>query len=648
MTLLKLSIIIPTHNRPDQLATTVARLRKQTLPANDYELLVIDDGSVPPVQLSGNLSSPSCRIIRLEGVERSTARNAGALVAKGQFLLFLDDDIGVNEDFLADHLRAQNEYPRALVVGAIHLPAENLQTPFGKFRQQLEQSSVPQNRGIVGMPNFCTAANMSINQELYFALGGFNTTLHSAEDQELALRHSACGGRIVFIPEADTVHHDHSLDIQSYCRRVEWGSANVLPFCHAWPDWPQNIERQRINGPLQLAYEPLNLSIRKISKSLLAQPILLKSLFQLTDWLEKTMPQSIALERLYRLLLGIHLQKGYRRGLKLHEKTQYKPTTPHTAKPRMLSDRNSFSPSLETVSKPNLFVVGAPKCGTTSMSDYLAQHPDVFMSPMKEPHFFGRDLQYDAGYIRDEHEYLALFRGARGQRIIGEASTWYLFSKQAAQEIKAFSPDARIIIMLRNPVDMIYSLHGQRLYDCNEDIADFAAALAAEESRRQGLLRPKAFQGALEVYLYREVGKYAEQVQRYLEVFGHERVHFITFEELMADTKKVFQGVCDFLGITSTVPIDFAVKNQMKKLRMPALGRFMRIPPKFARLIFRVAAPLSLRRKLYDRLWDLNVKVEKRPELEPNLARQLTTEFASDVKKLSQLLGRDLSQWMNG
>ena len=238
-----------------------------------------------------------------------------------------------------------------------------------------------------------------------------------------------------------------------------------------------------------------------------------------------------------------------------------------------------------------------------------------------------------------------MFAEAQGKRVIGEASTWYLFSKQAAQEIKEFSPDARVIIMLRNPVDMIYSLHGQRLYDCNEDITDFAEALAAEDARRQGLLRPKAFQGSLEVYLYREVGKYAQQVQRYLEVFGHERVHFITFEELMENTEKVFKEVCHFLSITPAVQVDFAVKNQMKKLRVQTLARFMRIPPKFARLIFRSAAPLSLRRKLYDILWGLNVKVEKRQQLEPELARQLAAEFTSDIKRLSQLLGRDLSNW---
>jgi GT2 family glycosyltransferase len=313
---LQISIIIPTHNRHDKLAETVAGLRQQTLPADDYEILVMDDGSTPPVGLMGELENPACRVIRLEGVERSAARNAGAAVARGRILLFLDDDIGVNADFLVAHLRAHEEWPGALVVGAIHLPTESLKTPFGRFRQMLESAAVPKERGRVEMPNFCTAANMSLDRDVYFELGGFDNALRSSEDQELALRHTARGGQIVFIPEADTIHYDHSLDLQSYCRRVEWGSENVVPFCQAMPDWPQNIERQRINGALRFGREPLGLSLRKIAKSVLGQTLFLQGLFALTFLLERTMPQSTALDRLYRLLLGIHLQRGHRNGLK--------------------------------------------------------------------------------------------------------------------------------------------------------------------------------------------------------------------------------------------------------------------------------------------------------------------------------------------
>ncbi len=313
---IKISVIIPTHNRPDKIADTVAALRQQTLPATEYEILVMDDGSTPPVVLTGEIENPKCRVLRLEGVERSAARNAGATVAQGRILLFLDDDIGVKADFLAAHIRAHEEWPGALVVGAIHLPPETLKTPFGRFRQNLELNGLPKKRGVVAMRNFCTAANMSFDRNQYFELGGFNSGIHSAEDQDFALRHTARGGQIVFIPEADTVHYDHSLDLQSYCRRVEWGSENVIPFCQDYPDWSQNIERQQVNGSLRFGQEPFGLSMRKIVKSVLGQSLFLNSLFRLTVLLERIMPQSTALDRLYRLLLGIHLQRGYRQGLK--------------------------------------------------------------------------------------------------------------------------------------------------------------------------------------------------------------------------------------------------------------------------------------------------------------------------------------------
>ena len=132
---------------------------------------------------------------------------------------------------------------------------------------------------------------------------------------------------------------------------------------------------------------------------------------------------------------------------------------------------------------PNFFIVGAPKCGTTAMNDYLDQHPDVFMAH-KELHYFGNDLQVKNRI--SEQEYLQHFKDAVNEKIIGEASVWYLFSATAAKEIKSFSPDAKVLIMLRNPVDVIYSLHSQHLYDGNEDVLDFESALALDDERKAG------------------------------------------------------------------------------------------------------------------------------------------------------------------
>jgi len=100
--------------------------------------------------------------------------------------------------------------------------------------------------------------------------------------------------------------------------------------------------------------------------------------------------------------------------------------------------------------KPNFFIVGAPKCGTTSMTEYLKQHPDIFIPEEKEPHYFGSDLEYPR-ITKTEAQYLRLFSEAQDERRLGEASVWYLFSQRAAQEIYEFNPLSRIIIMLRTP-----------------------------------------------------------------------------------------------------------------------------------------------------------------------------------------------------
>jgi len=127
--------------------------------------------------------------------------------------------------------------------------------------------------------------------------------------------------------------------------------------------------------------------------------------------------------------------------------------------------------------KPNFFIVGAAKCGTTGMKYYLHQHPDIFMAAPTEINHFIRD--FDIGPSQDEAWYLRHFEAAGDARVIGEKSVWHLFSKTAATDIKAFNPDARILIMLRNPVEMIHALHSQFLYGRNEDIKNFAHALAA-------------------------------------------------------------------------------------------------------------------------------------------------------------------------
>ncbi|MEK6406920.1 MAG: glycosyltransferase [Acidobacteriota bacterium] len=311
---IKLSVIIPTHNRASELANTLAGLRRQTLEAEEYEIIVVDDGSNPPVRLADSDGKPSCSLVRLEGLERSAARNAGAVAAKGRYLVFVDDDMTVGSDFLEFHLRGHEEWDNTLAVGSVRLSSDFLSTAFGRFRQELEQRDIPQGRGLKTMRNLCTAANMSVPRDLFHELGGFDCLLRSSEDQDFALRHTARGGQIAYIPEAKAIHNDSAIDIGSYCRRAEWGAEHVIPFCRRYPDWPDNVERERVNGPVMWGREPLSNSLRKLLKLTLTATPVFALLSFVNSILERVAPNSFAVDRLYRLLLGAHILRGYRKG----------------------------------------------------------------------------------------------------------------------------------------------------------------------------------------------------------------------------------------------------------------------------------------------------------------------------------------------
>lgn len=311
-----MSVIIPTHNRHDKLAETLALLRKQSVDADEYEIIVVDDGSTPPVVLDQRGPGPRFRLERTEGLERSSARNRGAAIAAGEVLIFVDDDMSVDCSFVDAHLRAHSDWPDALVVGGVCLPDDAMAKPFARFRKKLEQQETPCSRGVTATPNFCTAANMSIAKHEFRQFGGFDPSILSSEDQDLALRHTAHDGRIVFIPEANAVHRDDALDVRSYCRRAEWGMENMIPFCHRYPDWPDNIERELVNGPVRWTKDPVGRIARKLAKRCLTPKAILTPLFIVSSLLERLAPNSFLLDRAYRLLLGVHILRGYLAGLR--------------------------------------------------------------------------------------------------------------------------------------------------------------------------------------------------------------------------------------------------------------------------------------------------------------------------------------------
>lgn len=295
---------------------------------------------------------------------------------------------------------------------------------------------------------------------------------------------------------------------------------------------------------------------------------------------------------------------------------------------------------------PNFFIVGAPKCGTTSIYEYLCQHPEVFMTRWKEPHFWSTDL-YRPGRI-SEDRYYELFEEGAGKRRVGEASTEYLYSAAACENIKRVFPDARIIIMLRNPVDMIHSGHSQRLWHGRENIPVFEDALEAEPARKRGERLPP-YPYPVETLFYRDVGRYARHVDRYLTTFGKENVHVVLFEELVRDPREVFRALCAFLGVSQDAEISFGQHNANK------VPRFRKIPLLFVPTSKVRMAARSLPAPVHGRLRALariimkaNTKREKRVPLRPETRRSLEEFFEDDVVELSALLGVDLARlWFN-
>jgi len=283
--------------------------------------------------------------------------------------------------------------------------------------------------------------------------------------------------------------------------------------------------------------------------------------------------------------------------------------------------------------KPNFFIVGAPRCGTTSIYTYLKQHPEIYVSVDKEPHFFGRDLPLLPGTIREEDLYLQLFAGARDRPRLGEASVWYLSSTAAPHEIRAFAPAAKIIILLRDPAQMAYSLYSLYTRTGNEDLPDFAAALAAEPERRRGSRIPAGAYFPMGL-LYTDAARYAAKVERYFAVFGRENILCILFDDFVRDTASVYRQTLEFLGVDPRFEAELDPRRAHQKVRMTAIRQLRQLPPELTR-----------------RIQFKEMRQHDLPPREPlpaALASQLRELLAEDTARLGRLLGRDLSPWMRG
>lgn len=297
--------------------------------------------------------------------------------------------------------------------------------------------------------------------------------------------------------------------------------------------------------------------------------------------------------------------------------------------------------------KPNFFIVGAPKCGTTALYEYLRPHPNIYMPRLKEPHFFAKDLgTYPA--VKSLDHYTRLFAEATEQHLrVGEASVYYLRSSVAIPNIRQFNPDARIIAMFRNPVEMVHSLHSQLLYWSEETVSDFETAWRLQERRGQGLDLPRASRGAFLVQ-YAEVGRFGTQAQRLLSTFPASQVKLIVYDDFAASPQKVYDEVIAFLDLPHDGRTEFPRINDNKRAKVAWLRNFIRKPPPVLRQVYRsLKARMggermdAIRKDVIDRI-TVN---ERRQPLSPGFRAELVETFRDEVSLLSRLLNRDLSHW---
>lgn len=298
---------------------------------------------------------------------------------------------------------------------------------------------------------------------------------------------------------------------------------------------------------------------------------------------------------------------------------------------------------------PDFLAVGAPKCGTTALHSLLRQHPDLFVPWHKEPHFFCTDVP-----VRrhpSEEEYLRLFAEARPEQRVGEVSVWYLYSRRSAAAIRDACGPVRILMMLRDPVEAMASLHAQYLYNGDEPISSLGEALEAEKKRSLGRGRPAASWVGPQCLCYRRVYSYAEQVERYLEVFGPEQIQVTLFEDFVAEPGECLAAIHRFLEVDPR-PVEAGRKvNPRKAVRFPALRSFHRRHELGVRRLARRLLPApGLRRRAGRWVMGTLRRVNARPvEPEPlpaDLVRRLRGEMAPDIRRLERLIGRDLSAWL--
>jgi hypothetical protein len=300
------------------------------------------------------------------------------------------------------------------------------------------------------------------------------------------------------------------------------------------------------------------------------------------------------------------------------------------------------------VSLPDFFIIGAPKAGTTALHVAMAQHPGLFMSPVKEPKYFLCDgPPPDRGGPGDAHSYREwiwerdryeqLFDAAPPLSLRGESTPFYLADPAAQRRIHDLLPDARLIVILRDPVDRAYSNWAHLWADGLEPIDDFVTACGEEPRRTEAGWAP--------FWRYLETGLYGQQLRHLYTLFPRDQVHVIRYKSLVDDPGPTLDGICRFLGVQEGLIAEAPAVN---------VGGYVEpsLPTKVLQTVFRHGAavgshfPPQVWRKVSLPLqWLMQRTPQHRPELAEEERAKLLSYFSDDIDVLEAETGWDLQEW---
>ena len=297
---------------------------------------------------------------------------------------------------------------------------------------------------------------------------------------------------------------------------------------------------------------------------------------------------------------------------------------------------------------PNFLLIGAQKAGTTALNYYLKEHPQIYMSPIKEPGFFDFENQkpnfvgpgdrelYDH-VPTDIESYRQLFQGVSDEIAIGEATTWYLYSSKAPERIKHYIPDVKLIIILRNPVDRAYSAFLHTIRDKREPITDFAQALKEEETRINHNWEY--------IWYYKQMGFYYGQLKRYFHLFDRSQIKVYLYEDLKDNPIALMQDICQFLNIDQTLISGSPPRRNVSGFaKNKLLDRFLeKQNAQWIKTPFKLFLSSKMRENI---VINLKNKNRTKPQISPAVKIELTKIYRKDVLKLQELIERDLSSWL--